>query len=330
MNQDLDPSQREPDPGATGGAEPAPAGFPGQNSGDAPPPRDDWLDRNRAPILVIALAAALTLGSVFFIPTVSSVRAAPLPEIDLKAVAEKAGPGAILADAIVGSVILGGALACLAAGIAWLAVPEARRWLDNFLGRAAVRPLSALRLLDVAAAVALYISARDTLVIAALRLSLITPENAMAASLILGFAAISSGVAAGVMLARHRAGGKHGSNGIWPFWPLAPRNPPRSIFWDIAAGVCSYPLLIWFVGLASVLNKLLVRQLGLQQDTHRLVGEMLRPMSTEVLVTIFVLATAGAAISEEILFRGMLYNALRRYLGPGACAGLPCAHTCPP
>lgn len=280
------------------------------------------MDQNTAPVLAIGLAAGLAVVSGYFMPAAAPSRAAdsPPPPLDLIELTRNAGPGLQLVNKVFGFVIQGGALICLGAGIAWCVAPDARRWLRGFLGRTAVRPLPALRLLDFVAAFAVYLSATQAAAIATLRLSILTPDNQSAASMIVNALGISCGVATGVFLARHRAGGKHGSSGIWPFWQLALQNPRRPIVWDIAAGVLAYPLLIWTVFLAKYANAQALQWLGAPPDSHRLIPEMLKPLSVEHIVIIIVLSTAGAAVFEEILFRGMLYNALRRYLGRASAA----------
>lgn len=118
----------------------------------------------------------------------------------------------------------------------------------------------------------------------------------------------------GIALARHRAGGYHGSNGVWPFWRLAGAKPWRSLWPDIGLGLLVYPLIVWAIRLAELVNQMIMIKLHRTPEPHIVIQELARPQPAWVVAVFVVLATAGAAFLEELIFRGVLYNTLRRYL----------------
>lgn len=223
---------------------------------------------------------------------------------------------------VMGILWLSGASACLFAVVAWFAVPDARVWLEARARQLAVRPLPALRALDLLAILMVWLSAMRILGLHVIYAVHLEGGELLAAGLLVSAAAMLLALAAAVFLAQYRARGPHGSNGIWPFWQLAAANHPRSLWHDIGLGLLAYPLMLWAVSLAVYLNQALVESLGMEPDQHILVSELARPQSVPVLLIFFALATAGAAFFEELLFRGILYNTLRRYLGAaaGACS----------
>jgi len=282
-----------------------------------------WLAANLRPLLVIciALMAAVVNDTLFVLSGAihrPAAKTAPEAAVPPLADLELNGPlGYALA-----AIMLGGALACLGAALVWCLLPEARRWLKPKLRWLTVRPLPALRVMDLIAVFVAWLGAMRILSLDLLAGLDLKGGVGIAASLAVNAVAMSVALAVGVFLARRRARGPHGSNGIWPFWTLSAAAPRHSVWHDVALGLLCYPLLLWLINLAWWLNHYILQKMGREQDMHLLIKELLKPQSTAVLAAFFVTAVVSAPFFEELLFRGILYNVLRRYLGAyaGACA----------
>jgi len=279
-----------------------------------------WPAVNRAPLIVIGLAIAISMLNDLLRHQVARAAAT---HVDGPMALSTAAPPNLQLWALIGMGILaaGGALASLAAAVCWFVLPEARNWLRPKLKWFASRPWPALRLIDLIAVFMVWLSALRVLY-SNLLLGIELESGAITAwSMLVNGAALCLALSVGISLARQRAHGFHGSYGIWPFWRLAGGSQLRSIWQDIALGVIAYPLMMWVMGLALLVNQQFVRTIGREQDEHPLIRQLARPQPVWVLVVFFVMATLGAAFFEELLFRGMLYNTLRRYLG-GATSAL--------
>ena len=89
---------------------------------------------------------------------------------------------------------------------------------------------------------------------------------------------------------------------------LAERRVPSRVAIGISAMLMAVPV-IWLVGLFTILltGKVPARQPLIESASH---------LSTEGFLVVAVIAVVVAPITEEILFRGLIYPTLRRYLGP--------------
>jgi len=280
---------------------------------------EGWLAANRAPLIVICLALATSmLNDALRFPVgraAAVISAAPLA-------ASAPIPPNLRGWGAIGVLVLllGGGAAALGATVAWFTVPAARAWLRPKLMRLSSRPLPALRLADLIAVFMVYLSALRVLALNLLVGIELESGAHIAWTMLVNGTALCLALGFGISLARHRARGFYGSYGLWPFWRLAAGNQPRSIGHDIALGLLAYPLMLWLVDLASMVNQVFMRSMGNEPDQHILVRELTKPQPAWVLAVFFVMATFGAAFFEELLFRGILYNTLRRYLGAATSA----------
>lgn len=288
---------------------------------------EDWLLRNLAPLLVIVAALSVEIVSEVLIVADSPVATPAVTDNPRAAVKKKPSPMRQAMD---------NAMSELPFKIppqAWLALwifvmlgyiattfPEVRALLDRVFRRNPARPLPALRLIDLIAILSVYVSATRILALLVLGRHPLNGGEERAAALILNAAGLGLGLLSGILLARHRARHPRGSNGIWPFWTLPPADT-RSAWWDVLIGVLAYPPSMMVISLCGYVNHTVVYLLGRRQDEHPLMNDLIEPQGLWVLAVFFVMATAGAAFFEEMLFRGVLYNIARRYAGPvlGAC-----------
>jgi membrane protease YdiL (CAAX protease family) len=282
---------------------------------------ESWLAANRAPLVVACLAMTITLINDLLHYPVEKAAAAH------QAVSSQA-PEIVQPDlhgwalSVMAVLLFGGAAACLAAALCWFAVPEARAWLQPKLRRAAPRPWPALRILDL---IAVFLVCVSTLSVLALNiLAKLEPNSGahMAWNMLVNEAALCLALSVAISLARHRAQGFQGSDGLWPFWRLAEGNRPRGLWQDIALGAAAYPLMLWAMQLSVRLNQELVRSAGGKLDEHQLIQVLGKAQPGWVVAVSLVMGTVGAAFFEELLFRGVLYNVLRRYMGATASACL--------
>jgi len=205
----------------------------------------------------------------------------------------------------------------------WLAViiayvsltyADLRERLKEMFHNLPVRPLPALRIMDLLAVVFVYIFGTRILLLLAMGRSGMNGGGERAEAMLLHAGGLGLGIFSGIFLARHRARHPRGSLGLWPFWKLAP-GQKRSLWWDVLIGVLAYPPSLLIVGLCSYVNYTIVYLIGHKPDEHPLINELVTPQSPGVLAIFFIMATFGAAFFEELLFRGILYNVSRRYVG---------------
>jgi membrane protease YdiL (CAAX protease family) len=129
-----------------------------------------------------------------------------------------------------------------------------------------------------------------------------------------------------VWVARTR-GGPRGAAGIWPFWETPGVGPPRRVGHDVVLGILGFVFCFWLLIGLSYVNKLLMFGLGVPQDANPIVTSLLQePFGADrvwVYAAVIFSVVIVAPIAEEVLFRGLLYNVLCRYLDrfTAACAG---------
>ncbi len=239
----------------------------------------------------------------------------PPPDLDAP-MTPKSVP-AIIMYALVVCGMIAGICTVAVAGIAGCANADARKWLERKLCWFATRPLPAFHLIDVIAVIALTLSLQPVATVLLHNLydfknrGIVTPVLMLATDL-----SMACAVGCAVAIAWWRARGWHGSLGFWPAWSSAFVSPTRPIWKDILLGVACYPLTFWMVAAVGFLSKFLVNA----PDKHPIILELARhPTPLAAAIFIFT-ATFGAAFFEEIIFRGMLYNSMRRWIG-----GLPAA-----
>ncbi len=226
-------------------------------------------------------------------------------------------PLAITALLMMNGAVSLGVLAALAAFFGYCVNPEARRWVEKQLGWLALRPLPAIRLIDFIAIYALemWVMPLNLIWLHAL-FNFDGRGMGMSAIVLANDMAMAVAIAVAAAIAFRRAGGWHGTRGFWPAWSGEHVRPRRPIWMDIALGVACYPLTLWMSALANFLNAFLVSA----PDQHFMIAEFARhppPLAAGIFIAA---GTFGAAFFEETLYRGVLYNALRRWLGGPAGA----------
>ena len=189
---------------------------------------------------------------------------------------------------------------------------SARDWLEVQLGWLASRPIPAIHLLDVAAIFMFYAALHplDTIILHSL-FDLKAHDMIMPAMMLANDLAMAGAVMGAVVIATWRGHGSHGASGFWPAWSDAYVIPKRPIWQDILLGLICYPLVLWIAILVGVENKFMVNT----PDKHFIILEIARHPRPLVAAIYILTGTLGAAFFEETLFRGILYNALRRILG---------------
>lgn len=281
---------------------------------------DEWLSRNTMPLLVIFLAVLLEIGARELMPRIPPPPA-PVPNPIAVSTDEILTKKLYALNPLVLAVVaiqFSGLICFLVCAVAWLFSPDARQRMRDFLHRYTVRALPALRAPDLFAAMLVLSSAMAVWTLVALNIDRtfvnhVGPYRAVA--LFINDLASLTAVAAAIYLSRWRAAGPHGSNGLWPFWRVSHDSKERRVFNDILLGLLCYPAMMWIVALCSVLSSAVMKTMGLKPDEHILMGEFGQYQSPWVLVVIFLTGTLGAAVFEELLFRGILYNVMRRYFG---------------
>jgi membrane protease YdiL (CAAX protease family) len=190
-----------------------------------------------------------------------------------------------------------------------------RRDILAFLWPRTEHPRPALNILDVLAAYSCQFALS-----LAVGCSLIyvsdSPNNYFAWSVLAGSALWAITPTVGAWLAR-RTGGPNGALGFWPPWNRQGIVPQQSVWRDIGLGLAAVPLCSSMTMLLNVCSRLVVKS----PDQHPIVNFLRSQPGGWQLASIVVGAVLGAPFFEEIVFRGMLYNALRRSLG-GIVAGI--------
>lgn len=270
-----------------------------------------WLMKNLTPLFVILIGLTIQI-ILTFVPHAPDK---PIPET---------APSSTLSDLEKPARITGlnPGLACaLGLVLIYFFIPEVRRWFKRFTARL----LPSLNGLDLLAAfqasqatAALLLTIARSAGIRKFTGDAMAPR--LAAGLVVEDVALLAALGTAIWLARRRSGPR-GSGGLWPFWTLSAEK--RSVWQDVLLGASCYPL-FFFIGnqFFVPLGRELVECLGFHPKPHPLLTVMQEPLKGWVLVVLFISATAGAAFFEELLFRGMLYNVIRRYLGQAGGAAI--------
>ena len=315
-------------------AEPAPVESepPGRFS---PAPRRPWLGIG---LSVYALAFPFILLSIDPVPRTSGSVMEKLGAV-AKGAKEQATPSSMeeafgtwgspqaVATQLLLALVVAGAAATLVLSFSFLIFPATRSKLQ--IGRVTERPPPAVRLMDLFVAL-LITKFLLTLIIVAymqvfgrttfsigehvlLPLAVQLPLYVLTICFIVG-------------MARMR-GGQMGAAGIWPFWETPGLKAPRDVKADVFMGVCAFVLCFWLLVITSFLNKYAMAWVGVVQDQNPIVEVLTNEIGGSqrvwIYAAIFFTVVVVAPIAEEILFRGLLYNFLRRYLDrwTAACAG---------
>ena len=271
-----------------------------------PPPLsaryEQWLMANLAPlgVIVFSLAIVIALG----------------PYIDTKMYAKAAAEAAALPNPERPQRVTWpnlGVLCLLCLMSVYFFKPEARRWVKQFTPRA----LPAFRVMDLLALLIGSKAVATLLVLASQRMQFLSAAtghiSTLATEMILGDIIFLSVVVLAIWLSRVRAGGPKGSLGVWPFWTLI--QGERSVFKDMTLGVLCYP--VFFLGLSFLgpLGYEVAEFFGQHPKQHPLLLALKQHLQPWELAVFVVSSTLGAAFFEELMFRGVLYNGLRRYFG---------------
>lgn len=211
-------------------------------------------------------------------------------------------------------------LACIGVALAWVLSAEQRARIADFVKPAPARLLPAAGPTDVGISVVVSLSAGMFLAFVLIPDAPMSVGEYSAMVLTLGSAGMVAACAVLILLSVWRAGGWHGARGLLPFWTQSTLAPKRTILSDIGLALTIFALTnapLLFIGF---LNKMLVKGLGWKSDQHSLIGELLLPQPVWVLAAFLIAATFGAALTEELLFRGGIYNACRRYMGRWSAA----------
>jgi membrane protease YdiL (CAAX protease family) len=191
-------------------------------------------------------------------------------------------------------------------------IPGAWQWLFRFPKRA----MPALRVLDLAAILTVMTASFNMILLLAyaLRPHIHVGSNIKtAAHLLINDASMMCGMICAIFLARFRAGGKHGSYGLWPFWSVIDKRRP--IWKDILLGIASYPVIYILVIVFVLLSQIVLKAFGKPLDQNPVIDQILPVQGGWQLWVVVLTVTFGAGFFEEVLFRGVLYNVARRYLG---------------
>jgi membrane protease YdiL (CAAX protease family) len=270
-----------------------------------PNPFDVWLASNAVPLLVTSLSIVFLLTAMLAAPLLIHKRpmeAAPHGSTNIHET--PIGPGTIRF----------GASMFMLVALVLFASPRLREWLLRFTRRA----MPALRGLDVVAVLAVFFTAINVISIGAYifpSYADLDPGMKIIVHLLINDASMLIGLVCAILLARSRARAPHGSLGIWPFWTLIDKDRP---FWkDLLLGVACFPCVaICLNTLIVPLSRKIMEALGKRQDQNPIIDQLLLIHGGWQLALVVITVSLGAAFFEELLFRGVLYNVLRRYLGP--------------
>ena len=286
---------------------------------------DAWLARNIRPLIFICLAlvlegmtglAALNIGRPEPLETPTpSVEASPVPELDEAEILRRFENSPVAWIQL--SIVAIGFIASIVLAIMWLASSAEQRWIRSLLMDFPVRPQPALRGIDLLAMIFIFLALSHSVGTAVVLSSNgdLDGSTRMVLNLLIMAIVGSVVIAIGVHLARRRGGGAHGSHGVWPFWNVSPLNAARTIAQDVGLGIAAYVMTAWMLIVAILVNTRIVEFFGQKPDQHDLVRIIAERPDPAVLFVIGLSATLGAAFFEELFFRGMLYNVLRRHLG---------------
>ena len=138
----------------------------------------------------------------------------------------------------------------------------------------------------------------------------------VAAQLLARDAAMSVALFAAACIARVRASSWRGARGFWTAWSAEGVSPAQALWQDALLGMSCFFLSRSLLFLTGILYKYYITP----PDDHFIVAQIAAHPKPWVLLTLIVSGTFGAAFFEETIYRGMLYNVLRRLLGGPAGA----------
>lgn len=292
-----------------------------------PEPAGHFADVPARPLLALGLAVwaiAFPLVVLMLDPVGSHVRPIPFSlEASLDGATKEPSVLTLLATRAMVGLLVAGAAVSLVLVLTCMAFPETRQRLQ--LRRVAERPAPAIRFADLLFVIlamrilapvlaGLYLGARGQRIEAG-------EQVLIALGFQLPFYVLAIFVL--VTMARMR-GGAQGAAGIWPFWRTAdlPYRPVR----DVALGLGGFALCFWILVGLSLANKYVLSLLGVGPDQNPIVdvldSQMKGALRYWVAAGVAFTAVVMAPIAEEVLFRGLLYNFLRRHLDrwTAACA----------
>ena len=93
-------------------------------------------------------------------------------------------------------------------------------------------------------------------------------------------------------------------------------------FRNLLLGAAAYLLILPFLTATNVVNGFAMRALELEPEVHPTLRELLTGPSVLAMAVIFILGALVAPFVEEVIFRGIVYGALRKKLAPVAAAAL--------
>ncbi|MCZ7649454.1 MAG: CPBP family intramembrane metalloprotease [Planctomycetota bacterium] len=321
--------------------EPHEAEAPPPDAGEPPmPPPHPFQGRKRALLLLGAGFLLFQLALVLSVPASDAppplVEPPPAPaaveqEIDVERLLNdlSAGaPHALILAAFAALNVLG-MLAAWAGFSGWLLAPDLRARLA--LGRFADRAQPRVSALDLGAVVLLVFTARILFLHALARCTPAAWWEAVpggwmpvgGAGLVASLAAQFLGYAvalAGLVWAVRERDPERAAAGIWPFWSNRTVAPPSNPAADVRLGLAAYFLLSWLLLAINAASQAFFKRFGMTPDENPVLDILRDETSASgswLTVGLLVLAASlGAAVFEELLFRGLLYNVARRYLGP--------------
>lgn len=125
-------------------------------------------------------------------------------------------------------------------------------------------------------------------------------------------------VASAVVLARQR-GGPSGAAGLWPFWSRGETGARGGLAHDAVYAWGMLFVCIWIPMATNIVSHLVVTEWLGAPDENPVVTFMREELRERPGAGLLAFALIGAAVCapffEELIFRGIVYNVMRRYLG---------------
>lgn len=213
--------------------------------------------------------------------------------------------------------VLAGAASTLSLLIVALFVEPISLWLMRLCVSMPRRPAPAFTLIDFIAIFTFASSATLALYTAALiGLPLNGDTERMGAQMLAHDAAMCLAIFAAVCIARVRASSWRGARGFWTAWSAEGVSPAQALWKDAWLGLICFFMSRWLL----ILTGLLYKRYVAPPEDHFIVAQIAAHPKPWVLLTLIFTGTIGAAVFEETIYRGMLYNVLRRILGGPAGA----------
>lgn len=212
------------------------------------------------------------------------------------------------------SIVLFGAVASLIALIGYLAgEPAIRARIRNFFCAMTRPPRSVLGPFDAFTLFLLMYGVTICMQVGTM-LSFIIRDKTMLAALstLLMDYGWTAAVLAACILAHKSAGSWYGVRAFWPPWNSTGPVDERPLWKDIALGAATYPMILWLITVLALLTKLVLHV----DDENAVVGIFARKPPPLAVAILSLTVTAGAAFFEETMFRGILYNALKKWVRP--------------